>query len=188
VDIVWLRDDFRLDNQPPLAAAAGRPALCVYVHDQRPQNGRPLGGAAKWRLAQSLSQFERALSARGARLDIVEGKAEEAILALASASGARRVLWSRRYEAAAASLDAAVEAALIARGVEAQNFNGRLMREPKEVAKAGAFGSFSAFWRRCRGLGPLPEPLAAPRRLESAPWPAEAPQRTTIAALRLTPV
>ena len=99
-DIVWLRDDFRLDDQPALAAAADRPALFVYVHDQRPQNGRPLGGAARWRLAQSLSSLERRLAERGGRLDVVEGDGRRGrSLALAAAAGARRVLWTRRYEA-----------------------------------------------------------------------------------------
>ena len=64
-DIVWLRDDFRLDDQPAILAAADRPALHVYVHDDSPRNGRPLGGAAKWRLAQSLKAMEEALAARG---------------------------------------------------------------------------------------------------------------------------
>ena len=43
-DIVWLRDDFRLDDQPAILAAAHRPALYVYVHDDSPRNGRSLGG------------------------------------------------------------------------------------------------------------------------------------------------
>ena len=34
-DVVWLRDDFRLDDQPAVAAAADRPALFVYVHDEQ---------------------------------------------------------------------------------------------------------------------------------------------------------
>ena len=42
-DIVWLRDDFRLDDQPAILAAADRPTLHVYVHDDSPLNGRPLG-------------------------------------------------------------------------------------------------------------------------------------------------
>ena len=51
VDIVWLRDDFRLDDQPAITEAADRPALFVYVHDDAPRNGRPIGGAARWRLS-----------------------------------------------------------------------------------------------------------------------------------------
>ena len=189
MDIVWLRDDFRLDDQPALAAASRRPALFVYVHDETPENGRPPGGAAKWRLAQSLTAMESALSGRGARLDILLGTAEQTVLALAAATNPKRVLWTRRYEGAAIALDARVKSALRERGVEASSFNGRLLREPWELSKAGGHpsGSFSAFWRRHQALGALPAPLPAPKRLASAPWPPEAPARVAVGALRLTP-
>ena len=189
MDIVWLRDDFRLDDQPAVVAAGDRPALFVYVHDQRPTNGRPLGGAALWRLARSLGAMEGRLMASGGRLDILKGEAERAILALAAAAAAERVLWTRRNEGAAIALDGRVKAALKERGVAALSFNGRLLREPWELAKpdGGPSGSFSAFWRRHRALGPLPSPGAAPPRLASAPWPADAPGRVAVDALRLTP-
>jgi deoxyribodipyrimidine photo-lyase len=188
-DIVWLRDDFRLDDQPAILAAADRPALHVYVHDDAPRNGRPLGGAAKWRLARSLKAIEERLAARGGRLDVLCGEADKVILALAASAKTGRVLWTRRYEAASIALDASVKARLRERGVEALSFNGRLMREPWEVAKPdGALsGSFSAFWRRHRALAPLPAPSRAPDRLTQAPWPEGAPQRVAIEALKLTP-
>jgi deoxyribodipyrimidine photo-lyase len=189
LDIVWLRDDFRLDDQPAIAAAAGRPALFVYVHDETHLNGRPPGGAARWRLARSLAAMERGLAARGARLDVLEGGAERTILALAAAAEARRVLWTRRYEGEAIALDGRVKAALRQRGAEALSFNGRLLREPWELARADGKppGVFSAFWRRHRRLGPVAAPTPAPERLASAPWPADAPSRVAIDALRLTP-
>jgi deoxyribodipyrimidine photo-lyase len=188
-DIIWLRDDFRLDDQPAILAAADRPALHVYVHDDSPRNGRPLGGAAKWRLARSLKAMQEALAARGGRLDVVRGDADRIILALAAAANARRVLWNRRYEGASMALDASVKTRLRERGVEALSFNGRLMREPWELAKpdGAPSGSFSAFWRRHRALGPLPAPARAPERLWPAPWSDDAPERVAIDALRLTP-
>jgi deoxyribodipyrimidine photo-lyase len=189
VDIVWLRDDFRLDDQHSIHSVAGRPALFVYVHDRAGGGSRPLGGAAKWRLAESLTAMEAALSARGARLDIIQGRAEEAILMLAGATNASRVLWSRRYEGGGIALDARVKAALRERGVEATSFNGRLLREPWELSKAdGApIGVFAAFWRRHRSAGPLPTPTPAPKRLTAAPWPGAAPTRVSIEALGLRP-
>ncbi len=189
VDIVWLRDDFRLDDQPAIAATAGRPALFVYVHDEDARNGRPLGGAAKWRLAQSLAEMEKRLRERGARLDVLLGQADQTILAVASAAGAARVLWTRRYEGAARTLDAGVKAALRERGAGAVSFNGRLMREPWELAaKDGApAATFSAFRRRWQALGELSAPLPALARLEAAPWPKGAPERAAVEALRLTP-
>ncbi len=188
-DIVWLRDDFRLDDQPAIHAAADRPTLFVHVHDVSGDGARPLGGAAKWRLAESLTAFESELSAHGARLDIVEGDVEETILALAAAANASRVFWTRRYEGGAKALDARVEAALKTRGVEPLSFNGRLMREPFELAKPDGtpVGIFKAFLRRHRAVGPLPAPTPAPKRLTATPWPHEAPKRSSIEALKLRP-
>ena len=131
----------------------------------------------------------RGLAARGGRLDVMRGEADKIILALAASANAGRVLWTRRYEAASIALDAGVKTRLRERGVEALSFNGRLMREPWEVAKPdGALsGSFSAFWRRHRALAPLPAPSRAPDRLNAALWPEDAPERVTVEALRLTP-
>jgi deoxyribodipyrimidine photo-lyase len=133
--------------------------------------------------------METALSARGARLDIITGDAGEAILALAASANAGRVLWNRRYEGGATALDARVKAALKERGVEALSFNGRLMREPRELAKADGApaGIFAAFWRRHRALGPLHAPTPSPQRFTAAPWPREAPAHVSIDALRLGP-
>jgi deoxyribodipyrimidine photo-lyase len=189
VDIVWLRDDFRLDDQPSIHAAASHPALFVYVHDETGGGARPLGGAAKWRLAESLAAMEGALFARSGRLDILKGYAEETIVRLAGAANASRVLWSRRYEGEAKAIDERVERALKARGVEALTFNSRLMREPSELGKSDGspVAIFTAFLRRHRALGPLPAPTLAPKHLTAAPWPHEVAQRVSIDALKLRP-
>ncbi len=188
-DIVWLRDDLRVDDQPSVHAVANRPALFVYVHDDEGGGARPLGGAAKWRLAEALAAMEVELSARGARLDVVKVDTEETILALAAAAKASRVFWSRPYEGGAKGLAARIEKALTARGVEAMTFNGRVMREPSELAKPDGtpVGVFKAFWRRHRALGPLPAPTPAPTRFIAASWPHEAPKRVSIEALKLKP-
>ncbi|MBV9907625.1 MAG: deoxyribodipyrimidine photo-lyase [Hyphomicrobiales bacterium] len=188
-DIVWLRDDLRLDDQPSIHAVADRPALFIYIHDPSGGGARPLGGAARWRLAESLAAMEAALTACGGRLDIVKGDAEETIILLAGAANAGRVLWSRRYEGGAKALDERVASALKARGIEALSFNGRLMREPGELSKSDGspVAIFSAFLRRHRALGPLPAPTPAPKRLTLAPWPHDAPKRVSIDSLKLKP-
>jgi deoxyribodipyrimidine photo-lyase len=187
--IVWLRDDLRLDDQPALGAAAGRPLLAVYVFDEESAGLRPLGGASRWWLAHSLESLASRLAAIGGRLDIVRGPSEPTILRVAEAAGARLVCWTRRYGAAEIAIDKSVKAALTERGVEARSFNGLLLREPWEVATdgGGAFRVFSAFWRRSRALGPFPAPIPAPAKLHAARWPKGAPERVTIASLGLTP-
>ena len=56
VDIVWLRDDFRLDDQPAIYAAAKQPTLFVYIHDD------PAAGASARRARSCGLPSERAES------------------------------------------------------------------------------------------------------------------------------
>ncbi len=120
---------------------------------------------------------------------MLRGPADRTILALAEAADAGRVLWTRRYEAAAVALDARVISALRQRGVEGASFNGRLIREPWELSSANGApaATFSAFWRRHRAFGANALPLPAPAALKQARWPERAPERIPIEALRLTP-
>jgi deoxyribodipyrimidine photo-lyase len=188
--LVWLRDDLRLDDQPAIAAAADRPALFVYVHDDASPGLRPLGGASRWWLAKSLAALRHEIAARGGRLDILRGPAGELIPELARGAGASHVYWTRRYGAAEIEIDKGVKAALADAGIAAKSFNGQLLREPWEVRTeaGGAFQVFTAFWRRHRALGAYAAPLRAPERLHAARWPSEAPRRVSLEDLALTPL
>ena len=58
--IVWFRDDLRLSDHPALHAAAktGAPVICLLCARRSEPGLRPLGGAARWWLAQSLRALE----------------------------------------------------------------------------------------------------------------------------------
>ena len=81
--IVWFRDDLRLSDHPALHAAAstGRPVICLYVFDEpnHPAGARPLGGAARWWLAQSLRALQKRLNGLGASLVLRKGPAAKII-------------------------------------------------------------------------------------------------------------
>src|ERR1700750_2820754 len=81
--IVWFRDDLRLSDHPALHAASrtGAPMICLYVFDE--QGARPLGGAARWWLAQSLRALQKSLEAVGSPLVLRRGSAPKVISELA---------------------------------------------------------------------------------------------------------
>jgi deoxyribodipyrimidine photo-lyase len=176
----------RLDDHPALAAAEGRPALYVYVHDE---SARPLGGASKWWLDKSLAALGEAIGAKGGRLDILDGRAESLITALARAAGASDVYWGRRYGGAWVEKLKRIKATLAAEGINAKGFNTKLLREPWEVVGESGqpYKVFTPFWRRHRALGSIPSPLPAPQRLLSSAWPENAPQRVSLETLKLHP-
>jgi deoxyribodipyrimidine photo-lyase len=172
--IVWFREDLRLHDNPALSAAVepGRPLLCVHVLEESPAL-RPLGGAARWWLAQSLRALDRSLRGVGGALVVLRGDPGALIPALARAAGAARVVWNRRYGEAERTLDAAVKAALLADGVAAESFNARLLHEPWTVTtKTGSpVKVFTPFWRAAMAKGEPDAPLPAPAAITPAPFP-----------------
>jgi deoxyribodipyrimidine photo-lyase len=101
--IVWFRDDLRLSDHPALHAASqtGAPAICLYVFDEVSDapNARPLGGATRWWLAQSLRALQKSLSSIGALLLLRRGPAARIIAELARETGAETVFWNEIAQA-----------------------------------------------------------------------------------------
>lgn len=190
--IMWFRDDLRVADNPALraATAADRPVLCIYVFDDGNTASRPLGGAARWWLHGALEALSEALAARGGRLDILRGAADEIVERLAVESGAQGVFWNRRYAAGDRETDSRVKAALKARGIAAESFNGALLREPWDVTTraGGPFSVFTPFWRAVCDKGAPGAPLAAPQALTPCPLPRTlAPARVPLGELGLEP-
>ncbi|MBM3607155.1 MAG: deoxyribodipyrimidine photo-lyase [Alphaproteobacteria bacterium] len=182
--IVWFRDDLRIAGQPALHAAVlrGAPLLCVYIRHDGLAGTRALGGASRWWLHHSLSALAGAMSRIGAELHLLAGDPRELLPALAAASGASHVFWTRRYGGAEIAIDSSVKQQLAAQGVEASSFNGQLLREPWEVkSKAGEpLKVFTPYWRASLALGEPAPPATAPQKLAGASWPARAPARAQL--------
>lgn len=172
--IVWFRDDLRLADHPALhaAAKAGAPVICLYVFDEqsralKPPEARPLGGAARWWLAQSLRALQASLAARGGALVLRKGPAAEVIADLAQQTGAGSACWNDIAQAPHLAVADQVTKALGEIGVRTESFPGDLLAEPQAIRNKENRGLrvFTPFWRRVQSLGGPPQPLSAPKKL-----------------------
>ena len=76
-NLVWLRLDLRLTDNPALAAAVERGGAVIPVFIHAPEEESPWlpGGASCWWLHQSLRELDARLRERGSRLVIRRGPA-----------------------------------------------------------------------------------------------------------------
>ncbi|WHP58023.1 deoxyribodipyrimidine photo-lyase [Arthrobacter sp. KFRI-F3372] len=171
--IVWLRDDLRLDDNPALseAAALGLPLTVVYVLDEESEGVRPLGGATKWWLHHSLASLAGALEAKGSRLLLRRGPAEEVVRELAAETNARHLFWNRRYGRPERTVDAAVKAWATENGIHASSYQANLLFEPWTVrtGAGGPYKVFTPFWRACLAGADIRDPLQVPGTLPAPP-------------------
>jgi deoxyribodipyrimidine photo-lyase len=173
--LVWFRDDLRLSDHPALhaAAAARRPVICLYVLDEtlRGPGARPIGGAARWWLAQSLRALQKSLGALGVPLVLRGGSAARIVADVARESGASDVFWNTVAQAPQQTLENNVAAALDNLGIKTQAFAGDLLAPPEAVRTKEGRGLrvFTPFWRRIQAMGAPPDPLPAPRHLRAGP-------------------
>lgn len=177
--IVWFRDALRLSDHPALHAAArrGGPVVCLYILDEespqlKPPQARPMGGASKWWLAQSLRALDGSLKAIGSGLVLRKGQAAEVISAVARETGASHVFFNEIAQAPQMALADAVTEALADLDVATENFPGDLLAHPRTVRNKDSAGKearglrvFTPFWKRIQAMGDPPKPLPAPKKL-----------------------
>lgn len=176
--IVWFRDDLRMSDHPALHAAVqtGAPVVCVYILDEnssplRPPAARPLGGASRWWLAQSLKALGSDLQTKGATLTLRKGKAAQVLSALATETKARAVFWNDIAIVPYRAVADDVRDSLQRIGVETEEFPGDLLFDPSTIRNAEGRGLrvFTPFWKRVLALDDPPKPLPAPKAIAEGP-------------------
>ncbi len=172
--ILWFQQDLRLEDHPALSAAvkSGRPVVPLYVLDDDGAGRWAPGGASRWWLHHSLSALGESLEARGNRLLLRRGPAEDVLNRLIAETGAGALYFTRRYEPWAADLQRRLAKSLEPRGVEVRRFGGSLLLEPDALTTKGGgpFKVFTPFYKA--SLDRLP-PRPPARTSERIPTPAE---------------
>jgi deoxyribodipyrimidine photo-lyase len=195
VTLLWFRLDLRLADNPALASAVvraraeGGSLVPVFIWSPEEEGDAAPGAASRWWLHHALAALEASLRTLGTQLVIRRGPAAAALTTLAAEVGARRVVWTRRYEPQVIARDRQVAAQLHARGIATVIEGGGLLLEPEQVRSTtgGPFQVFTPFWRHVLATldaSPPAPPLPAPRALPNPRrWPASMP----LAALELLP-
>ncbi len=167
VEIIWFRQDLRLDDQPAVkAAAAAGPVLPVFVIDEVSEGVRPMGGASRWWLVRSLAALDAGLRARGGRLLVVEGRAADLLEGLARAVGARAIHATRQTEPWWGAVEARLGGLLQLHGWPTLQPAGRLVTKG-----GGPFRVFTPYWRAHVALGAPGAPVPAPAAMRFAAVP-----------------
>ena len=186
--IHWFRLDLRLADNPALQAAIkrGGPVMPVFIHAPEEESPWEPGGASRWWLHQSLQALDADLRQVGSRLVIRRGPSSATLQSLAKETGASAVFWNRRCEPAVIQHDQKIKETLLAVGLEAESFNGALLKEPWEVQNQSGkpFQVFTPFWRHCLAKPAPSEPGPAPRKI---PTPKKWPESLALDALELEP-
>ena len=146
--------------------------ICLYVLDEESRaHARPLGGAARWWLAQSLRALQASLHPLGASLVLRRGAAAEVIAGIARETGAATVYWNEIAQAPHQAVADQVAEALGEIGVVVERFPGDLLVAPTQIRNKENRGLrvFTPFWKRVQGLGDPPKPLPAPKAVSPVP-------------------
>ena len=187
-NIVWLRQELRIEDNPALYSAAREkaPVLPVYLWQPDSDASAMPGGASKWWLHYSLTALEKALAALGAPLLIRAGAPETELPKLAAAYNADAVFWSRAYDPIGGAQDDRLAETLQRAGVACRIFAAATHLINPDTVMNGAgtpYKVFTPFWKTASAI-PAIKPLPAPTRLVP---PRKKPAGVTVKALKLLP-
>lgn len=170
IQIVWLRRDLRLADNPALYhAAAQGPVVAVYVLDDDAPGAHAIGGAARWWLHHSLESLANGFAARHSRIILRRGDAVDELVAIAHSLGAEAIHANRHYEPwwqeAQDRLGGAIELHL---------YDGNYLFPPGYITTGSGdpYKIYTPFAKAMLAQMPPRDPLPEPETLSSpADWP-----------------
>ncbi|MEO0442729.1 MAG: FAD-binding domain-containing protein [Pseudomonadota bacterium] len=173
MNLVWLRNDLRLDDNPALFhARQSGPACCVYTvtpnqwsaHDDAPAK------LALWRAR--LIELAKELKSKNIPLKLISHKhyqgIDKKLLSLAIDIGAEGLWFNHEYPLNEKQRDQQVSTLFEANSIAVHRFHGDIIHEPGSVrTQTGniyhVYSPFARQWRKQINLVDI-EPLSAPRK------------------------
>lgn len=128
MNLVWFRQDLRLEDNPALhAAATSGKVLPIYILDDTHSGDWMMGAASRWWLHDSLEALNKSLSGK---LWVYAGDPVDLLPQIISDHQISNVYWNRCYEPWRKERDTEIKSVLQDKGIEVHSSNGSLLWEP----------------------------------------------------------
>ncbi|MEL7728244.1 deoxyribodipyrimidine photo-lyase [Citromicrobium bathyomarinum] len=186
IQIVWLRRDLRMADNPALyAAAQAGPILPVFVLDDERTGDRKYGGASRWWLHHSLESLGRSFGRHNAKLILRHGDSVDILADLAAKTGAEAIHANRHYEPWWRKAQGDLEKAL-PDGCELVLHDGNYLMPPGTATTGSGdpYKIYTPFSRAMRDLMPPRDELPAP---ETISQPSDLPASDDLSDWDLLP-
>lgn len=161
--LIWFRHDLRLEDNAAVTAAIKSkcPVICFYIWEKA---NKETETAADWWMAESLVALDQQLKAKGGRLYLLEGDAQQILPEFVKRSHACKLFWNRRYDPKGKETDFVLKKTIKAMEVDVHSFPNNLLNEPWVIKNKNgqAFQIFSAYWRAVQRHTDIPQILPCP--------------------------
>ena len=145
--IVWIRDDFRLQDNPALSFATNNHEFvsAIYIYDKKDFDN--VREAQKWWISRSLKSFNEDLIKNNINLEIIEDSQVNFFKKFKLKDTA--VYWNKIYEPDQLKKDKDIIAQLEVNKINYKFFKGNILNEYSEITKNDGtpFKVYSPFWR-----------------------------------------
>ncbi|MFK7825575.1 MAG: deoxyribodipyrimidine photo-lyase [Oligoflexales bacterium] len=147
--ILWIRNDFRLDDNEALCLGTEYDQLIPVFVASDAELPFKRGRASKWWLHHTLESFKKNLGKLDSDLILLKGNAERAVLQLAKDFNAEAILWNRSYNPYESELVGELIERANHMGVKTRACKGNILCEKEFLLKDDGtpYRVYSAFWR-----------------------------------------
>ncbi|WP_440651707.1 cryptochrome/photolyase family protein [Candidatus Pelagibacter sp. HIMB1495] len=146
--IFWIREDFRIDNNPALSFATNNHenVIALYIYNNNEFDNKR--EAQKWWLFKSLESIKTELSKFKINLEILKGDELDIFSKLKKKDNVC-IYWNKIYEPDVISKGKKIRDLFIKKEIEYKYFKGNILNEFQEVTKNDGtpFKVFTPFWR-----------------------------------------
>ena len=147
--IVWIREDFRISDNPALAYASQQHDLVTALYIFNPKVFIKKREAQQWWLSKSLENFKTELSKININLEIQIGE-EMDVLSKINPKDELTIYWNKVYEPDVIKLGKKIrDNIFLKKNIKFKYFKGNILNEFQNVTKKDntPFKVFTPFWR-----------------------------------------